>query len=428
MKKILVVINTLGHAGAEVALMELLRRLTELKNPESKRRLYELDLFVLTGQGEMVSELPEGVRLLNKDYNDSPVLSSKGRSYLRKTVLRSCLKRGSAIKLIPYMFGNGISMLRRGRILPDKLLWRLLSDSADRFDTIYDLAVSYLEGGSAYYVADHVNAKKKAAFIHVDYGRAGYTRKLDNDCYLKFDKVFTVSDEVRATFVEAYPECENRTEVFHNMLNREKIIEKSKMPGGFDDNFDGYRILTVGRLERQKAFEVSVDAMALLKKRGINARWYVLGEGSERKKLEEKIEACGLKNDFLLVGAVDNPYPCMAQADIYVHASRFEGKSIAIQEAQILAKPILVSDCSGNREQVKNGTDGLMCSLEAEAIADNIVRILKDEALRTRLGKAAELVNAGQASEIEKIQSLLGDFKIWGYVDTGTMDKAEKNF
>lgn len=407
MNKILVVINTLGHAGAEVALMELLRRLTLFKDSQSGERAFEVDLYVLTGQGEMVHELPEGVRLLNKDYNDSPVLSAEGRGYLKRTVIKSCFRCGSVIKLIPYMFSNGLSMFKKGSILPDKLLWRLLSDSADRFDEKYDLAISYLEGGSAYYVADHVNAVKKAAFIHVDYSRAGYTRKLDKDCYLKFDRVFTVSDEVKKVFAEAYPECADRTEVFHNILNRDKILEKAKLSGGFADDFDGYRILTVGRLERQKAFEVSIDAMTLLKKKGMNVRWYVLGEGSERKRLEEKIESCGLKNDFLLIGAVDNPYPYMAQADIYVHASRFEGKSIAIQEAQILGKPILVSDCSGNREQVINGIDGLMCSLDAECIADNIAEILEDEPLKRRLGRAASLVNSGEASGLEKIQSLL---------------------
>lgn len=407
MNKILVVMNTLGHAGAEVALMELLRRLTLLKDSPSGERALEVDLYVLTGQGEMVHELPRGVRLLNKDYNDSPVLSAAGRGCLKRTVIKSCFRRGNGIKLIPYMAGSGLSMLKKGSILPDKLLWRLLSDSADRFDEKYDLAISYLEGGSAYYVADHVNAVKKAAFIHVDYSRAGYTRKLDKDCYLKFDRVFTVSDEVKKAFTEVYPECADRTEVFHNILDRDKILEKAELPGGFADDFDGYRILTVGRLERQKAFEVSIDAMALLKKKGMKVRWYVLGEGSERKRLEEKIEAVGLKNDFLLMGAVENPYPYMARADVYVHASRFEGKSIAIQEAQILGKPILVSDCSGNREQVINGIDGIMCSLDAECIADNIAQLLEDEPLRKRLGTAASLVNSDDASGLEKIQSLL---------------------
>lgn len=78
----------------------------------------------------------------------------------------------------------------------------------------YDLAVAYLEGGSAYYVADHVRAKKKAAFIHIDYTKAGYTRKLDRDCYLKYDAIFPIGEDVKQQFLKVYPECAGRTKVF----------------------------------------------------------------------------------------------------------------------------------------------------------------------------------------------------------------------
>lgn len=399
MKKILFVINTLGHAGAETALLELLRHL----NPEE----YEISLYVLMGQGEMVSELPDYVKLLNKRYDAVSVLSREGKGRLRKNVLRALFRRGTVVRLLPYMIKNFCAMLKKGRVLPDKLLWRALSDGAERFDTHYHLAVAYLEGGSTYYVANHVNADKKAAFVHVDYEKAGYTRGLDRDCYLGFDKVFTVSDEVRKSFLRAYPECENWTEVFHNLLNPERIKSRAKLSDGFNDGYEGIRILSVGRLTAQKAFEVSIEAMKLLKDRGERVRWYVLGDGDQRKGLEEKVKQLGLEEDFLMPGAVDNPYPYMAQADIYVHASRFEGKSIAIQEAQILGKPILVSNCSGNREQVIDRVDGLMCELTPEAVCQGITELLHDEAMRLRLGAAAQKRNTEDEAELEKLFSMI---------------------
>ena len=118
------------------------------------------------------------------------------------------------------------------------------------------------------------------------------------------------------------------------------------------------RLLTVGRLTSQKAYEIAIDAMKLLKEKGVQAHWYVLGEGELREVLQRQINRLGLEKDFLLLGAVENPYPYYAQCDLYVHATRFEGKSIAVQEAKILGCPILVSDCNGNREQVKDGVDG----------------------------------------------------------------------
>ncbi|MCM1044472.1 MAG: glycosyltransferase [Candidatus Gastranaerophilales bacterium] len=401
-KRLLFVINTLGHAGAETALLELLRRL----DPEE----YEIFLYVLLGQGEMAGELPAYVKLLNARYDDSSVLSAEGKRRLKGKVLRALTARGTVLRLAPYMAARLCGMLRRGRIQPDKLLWRAMSDGAERFDMRFDLAVAYLEGGAAYYVADHVEARRKAAFVHVDYGRAGYTRALDRGCYRKYDRIFAVSDEVKKTFLEVYPECGAVTEVFHNLLDAESIRRKAGVPETphyFADGFDGMRILSVGRLTAQKAFEVSIEAMKLLKERGERVRWYVLGDGDQRRMLEEQVRRLGLEEDFVMPGAVDNPYPYMAQADLYVHASRFEGKSIAIQEAQILGKAILVSDCSGNREQVTDGVDGRMCELTPEGICEGIVELLHDSGKREMFGRAAAVRNAGGEEELGKLLSLI---------------------
>lgn len=399
MKKALFVINTLGHAGAEMALLELLRHLNPVQ--------YEVHLYVLMNQGELVHALPENVNLLNKRYDASSVLSREGKRALRRQVLRAMLSRGCILKCFPYLMKNLCAMLSKGKVLPDKLLWRVMSEGGLRIDTHYDLAVAYLEGGSTYYVADHVRADKKAAFLHVDYERAGYTRALDKECYLIYDRVFPVSDEVKASFLKAYPECKSVTEVFHNIINQEEIRRKSMLPGGFSDQYEGARILTVGRLTAQKAYEVSVEAMKLLKEKGVRARWYVLGEGEQRESLEERIKRLDLEGDFILLGAVSNPYPYIRQADLYVHASRFEGKSIAIQEAQTLGKTILVSDCSGNREQVEHNVDGLLCSLTPAGISDGIIELLEDKEKSRQLGAAAAEKKQTDESEVHKLLSMI---------------------
>ena len=120
--------------------------------------------------------------------------------------------------------------------------------------------------------------------------------------------------------------------------------------------------------------------------------------------LEKKIAQLGLQKDFLLLGAVENPYPYYAQADIYVHATRFEGKSIAVQEAQTLGCAILVSDTDGNREQVKDGYDGAVCSLNAVSICHAVERLLSDDELRKTYGKrAAQIV-----PQTENVNKLFG--------------------
>lgn len=371
MKKVLFVINTLGCAGAEKAMLELLKRFS----PEE----YEVSLYVLLGQGEVIRQVPEYVKIMNLEYSDTSVLSKEGKKELNRRVLKRLFQRASIFRNLPYVVSNLLVMLKNGKVYPDKLLWRVMADSAEESKEHYDLAIAYLEGGSTYYVHDHVNADKKMTFLHVDYNQAGYTRKLDKACYLDFDKVFTVSDEVRTSFEQVYPECKEKTSVFYNLIDQNTIREKATWAGGFTDEYEGKRILTVGRLTSQKAYEVAIDAMKILKDKGVKARWYVLGEGELRDKLQKQIDRLGLSKDFILEGAVENPYPYYAQCDLYVHATRFEGKSIAIQEAQTLGCAILVSDCSGNREQVDAGIDGQMCSLTAEGISDQIEKMLQDE-------------------------------------------------
>ena len=369
MKKILFVINTLGRAGAEKALTELLKRLNDNK--------YEVYLYVIMGQGELIHDIPSHVRVLNSRYDDSSVLTAAGRHQMAKKVCGAFFRNGSLFKKTGLLIKNMIVMAKNRRFSADKLLWRILSEGAQRFDISFDLAVAWLEGASAYYVAEYVKAGKKVVFIHIDYESAGYTRELDQGCYVDYDKIYTVSDEVRSHFLAFYPEYEGKTDVFHNIINKEEILRKAGEGGGFADGYEGFRILSVGRLTWQKAYDVAIEAMKILKDKEYQIRWYVLGEGDQRKKLEKKIKKLDLQDDFRLLGAVDNPYPYYVQTDLYVQAGRYEGKSIAIQEAQVLGCAVIASDRSGNREQIVDGEDGMLCELSPEAVAENVEKLYK---------------------------------------------------
>lgn len=382
-KRLLFVINTLSRAGAEMSFLELLKRIDEKR--------YEVSVYVLMAQGELRGRLPGHVRLLNRRFDESSVLSQRGKRHLARRVLTCALRRGSLFFLLPYEAAVCADMIKKRRILPDKLLWQVVARGAERFDAEFDLAVAYLEGGSAYYVADYVRAKKKAAFLHIDYARAGYTRAMDRSCYKKYDHIFAVSREGERSFLRAYPELKEHISLFHNPLDCETIAKKSREPVHEKrwTRFAGKRLLTVGRLNPQKAYEVAIETMRRLKESGVYARWYVLGEGAERGRLEALIASYGLEEDFVLLGAVDNPYPYFAGCDLYVHATRYEGRSVAIQEAQALGAAVLASDCSGNREQIRDGYDGVLSELVPARLAERIKELLADEALCRSLGERA---------------------------------------
>ena len=86
---------------------------------------------------------------------------------------------------------------------------------------------------------------------------------------------------------------------------------------------------------------------------------------------------------------MENPYPYYARTDVYVHATRFEGKSLALQEALALGCAAIVSDCNGNREEITDGQDGLLCPFDPAALADRVKRLLEDEETRKELGRRA---------------------------------------
>ena len=134
MKKLLFVINTLGYGGAERAMLSLFGAL----NPDE----YQISLFVLTGQGELIHELPPHVRLLNQEYRDCSVLTGEGRRYLLKGVLRAGICKGIFAKRAGYLLRNFKRMQRQKRIQEDKLCWRILAEGAPIWDEEYDLAVA----------------------------------------------------------------------------------------------------------------------------------------------------------------------------------------------------------------------------------------------------------------------------------------------
>lgn len=398
-KKLLFVINTLGSAGAEKALIELLNR------PELKK--YEVDLYVLLNQGELIRDIPEYVTVLNENYDTTPIHGDAGKKRLISFSLKALFKRGNIIVLLPYLIIETLKMLFAKRVQADKLLWQVTARAGKRIDKEYDLAIAYNEGGSTYYVSRYVKAKRKAAFVHIAYINAGYSRALDKNCYANIDRIFSVSDEVKEEFMKVYPETFDKSCVFHNIINPDAIRQKAKMEKAFEDDFNGYRIVTVGRLTKQKAYEYSVEALKILKDQGVNARWYALGEGDERSFIEKLAEDSGLKDDFLLLGNKANPYPYVSEADIYVHASRFEGKSIAIQEAQVLGKAIVATDCNGNREQIIDGEDGYLCKLEAKEIASAIKKLLEDQELASKMGSKAQEKIDRICAENEDLKKLL---------------------
>lgn len=401
MKKILFVINTMGRAGAEMALIELLRKLDLMGK-------YQLYLYAVIPCGELFERVPANVKLVNKRICKKSILSFSGRSKIIGTIIAAFFYKLTGFRLIGYMIGNIKEQKAQGSKLQyDKLLWRLLAEGKPKDKRRYDLAISYIEGASAYYIADRVNALHKAAFIHIDYERAGYTPHMDKDCYKEMERIYVVSNEVGKKFANVYPMYKHKVKLFRNLLDREGILEKAERGIGFNDEFDGIRLVTVGRLHYQKGYDIAIEALSQVINDGYNVRWYIIGEGMERANLEMQIKKYSLEDRFILMGMQENPYPYMKQADIYVQATRFEGKSIAIEEAQILGKAIVASDCTGNTEQIESGYDGILFSLSADNLSKELKQLIDNPMLQKKYEKQATAKNLEYPEDLEDMLALL---------------------
>ena len=226
-----------------------------------------------------------------------------------------------------------------------------------------------------------------------------------------YDKVFCVSESVKHRFVEQASAYADKAEVLYNVLDADDIRRKASQPVPDDFAERPNKLVTLGRLLSQKGIDIAVKAAALLRQRGLDFTWLVLGEGDQRAELETMIHAYGLEHHFILKGRVANPYPYVAATDIYVQPSRYEGYSLALQEARILAKPIVATDIPSSREQITDGHDGILVRPDETALAEGIIRLLNDKSLCATLSSNLQGGRFDYEDQVRRLFTLIDDAK-----------------
>jgi glycosyltransferase involved in cell wall biosynthesis len=135
----------------------------------------------------------------------------------------------------------------------------------------------------------------------------------------------------------------------------------------------------------------------------LDLEWHAIGFGPDEKELKALIEAHALQDRFLLVGKKVNPYPCIRSCDIYVQPSRYEGKAVAVREAQTLGRPVVVRNFDTAHDQVRHGWDGIVSGHSAEELADSIEGLMEDEALMTKLSSNALATDYSNRDAVTKM-------------------------
>ena len=239
-------------------------------------------------------------------------------------------------------------------------------DSSEKYDT----AVAYVGPMDfiSLFILEHVKAKKKIQWIHFDVSRIYFDTEYAKRHYPGFDRIYTVSEAVQKQLLQALPEIAGITEIRHNIVSKEQCLKEAERGHGFTDNFDGTRILTVGRLSKEKGQEIIPSIASELKKRGYHFRWYLIGGGKTEHVIIDKITEYKLENDVILLGTIKNPYPYYAQCNIYVQTSLYEGYSMSLLEAQLFNKPIISTNVAGAEDILNKSPQETIVNNEKELV------------------------------------------------------------
>lgn len=386
MKKVLFVIHSLGFGGAERSLVNLLNEL-----PADK---YQIDLLLFQHKDGFAAQLPPWVHVI-KTPQSIDRLYGKPRSWKKYSVVR--LAGTAAARIV-----------RKNKKAQRAFRWRYFYRSyIQNLSGHYDVAVAYVGSEIMYYIRDCVSADRKLVWIHNDYRSAGYSKKDDAPYFKDMDAIISVSEQCVDVLREEFPEYSSKLHCVENITSSAVVrgLADECLPEEYDN--DAVNILSVGRLWHQKGFDMAIEAAAILKQRGLRFRWFVIGVGALEYQLRSRIEELSLQNEFVLLGARNNPYPYIKACTLLVQPSRYEGKSVVLDEAKILGIPIVAAAYPTVVDQIVDGKEGMIVPMSPEGIAAGIDKMLADDVLRSGIREYLLRHEYGNQSEAEKYMRLI---------------------
>lgn len=377
MKSLALVLPAMRIGGAEKIALNFIPRLQEH---------FKVTLVLGKLEGELLSEVPDGVEIVeDRLLTFSEVLKEDFKHFRVGKILRDFIYYAK-IKLGKNSDKN----------------YRYLVSRTPPLDRHFDIAIAYVANVSTeiFSVLDRTNAKKKFAWIH------GETTNLTDivlyeECYSGYDKIFCVSGVSKEHFINKFPSLSDRCEVFYNPINRDRILEMSREEKDIKFSEEKINILSVGRVTSEKGYDMVPEITRLLVDRGYPVRFYIVGDGSDMPRIQEKIEEYAVGEYVVPLGAKTNPYPYMRDCDIYVQPSYEEGYSTTICEAGILGSAIVGTTTSGGiREQVEDGVSALIADPTPQDIADKIERLIKDNTLKEKIKDNIKKIRFEDRSDI----------------------------
>lgn len=271
----------------------------------------------------------------------------------------------------------------------------------------YDLVISFLT--PHYFARQRVRAEKYAAWIHTDYTALTFDRAAELAMWEGYDAICGVSEQASRGFQAVFPELAGKVQTIENILPKELICKQAAAPQTDLPSGGAKTLLSVGRFCEAKNFDNVPDICRRLVADGLDAKWYLIGYGGSEPLIRQKIHDAGMQDRVIILGKKDNPYPYMRACDLYVQPSRYEGKAVTVREAQLLGKPVVITDYATSASQLADGVDGVIVPMDNAGCAAGIAALLRDPERMQQLSENCAKRDYTNSAEIEKIYALMED-------------------
>lgn len=366
-KRIFISMHYLEIGGAETSLIGLLHSFDYSK--------YEVDLFLYSHRGELMRYIPKEVHLLPEE-----------KKYAQLEIpIVEVLKQGSLDIALARLWGKYkyARYARKNQVTEDSGIFQYIQDAVmpflpplKKYGT-YDLAISFLTPHRI--VLDKVSAKKKIAWIHTDYSTIQVDAKKELSVWGQYDYIASISMEVTKAFLKIFPSLKDKIVLIENILSKGLILKRTEEEKiSFPKENERINFLSIGRFSYPKNFDNVPDICKRIREQGLNVYWHIIGYGGDEALIRQKIAEAGMQEYVLLLGKKENPYPYIQACDYYIQPSRYEGKSVTVREAQLLGKPVIITDYPTAKSQVIVGKDGFIVPLDNKLCAKGIIEILNN--------------------------------------------------
>lgn len=394
-KKVLIIMPSMFIGGAERSLLGLLDTFDYDK--------YDVSLFLYRHEGEFLPYIAEQVKIL-------PVLDEYSTFDVPiKTLLFSRRFRFGLARLLSKMAAKLHSVVRgeeHGVWMSMQYISRCLQPLLPPIPGSYDIGISFL--GIPDVLVNKVDAKVKLTWNHTDYTVLGPDKAYDRKIYSQVNYIVSVSKPCTEQFLKVYPALKDKAVTVENLISVSLLREQSKKPVSDMQKRGGETILlSIGRYSDAKNFDNVPFICKNIRQQGLNVKWYLIGYGGDEPLIRQKIAEAGMEEYVILLGKKSNPYPYIKACDIYVQPSRYEGKCVSVIEAQILNKPVIITNYATSASQLIDGYDGIIVPMDNEGCAEGIGAVIQDKHLQQKLIEKTKISDYTNAGEIQKLYCLM---------------------